>query len=83
MGGVLLRGELGAKAELFQDDGHAEAAGELAGDGRGHALADVVVRHEVDMRAGKIDEGASAPERIAVVVPGTSMPQAPSPREIG
>ena len=70
MGRVLLGGELGAKAELFQHDGQAEAPGELAGDGRRHVLADVVVRHEVDVGAGKIDDRSESAEGIAIVVAG-------------
>ena len=68
VGGMLVRGEVRADAELLEHDRPAEAAGELARERRRQQLADLVVLHRVDVRPDEVDERRELPQRVAVVV---------------
>jgi hypothetical protein len=63
VGGVVVRDEGGGDAELLEHDGLAEAAGELAGEGRGQHLPYLVVLHRVDVRADEIDQRSELARR--------------------
>ena len=69
-GGVLPRDEIGAEAELLEDDGSLEGSGQLAVEGSRQELANLVVKCWIDMRAEKVDDRSERPQRITVVTAG-------------
>ena len=69
-GRVLSRGEIGADAELFEDDGLVEGSRKLADERRRQDLADLVIQHRVDVRADEVDDRCKRAQRVAVVAPG-------------
>ena len=69
VGPVLPGGEVGAHAELLEDDRLVEGARQLANKRRCEALADLVVKHGVHVRSYEIDHWCESPERVAIVTP--------------
>ncbi len=66
-GGVRLRGEVGRDAELLQNDRLVEAGRELARQGGGEELSELVVLHRVGVRSDEVDERRERTKRVPVV----------------